>query len=288
MARHSNYKTRQALNNLNRALTNLKREAQKADAANRRFVQGYNRVVREHNARIRAHQQRLMQELAKLSSRPTRVVYRVTYRSSVQTLVQSFQRIEQSSELGTWRAGDEIFDLAERETANSVAVLNALEGAADDAGDEADDLQETIITTELQAISPDLDDRWRGALFALNPRNPDAARHFCTSAREILVKILDLKAPDRDVMAAWAHIQLTQGNQVPRREKIRYCLALSGHQDEQLQVFVEDDINNVMALFGEFNPATHGEAGKYSLTQLGAIKTRVEGAIQFLHRIVTS
>lgn len=50
--------------------------------------------------------------------------------------------------------------------------------------------------------------------------------------------------------------------------------------------FVEDDINSIMDLFGELNPATHGKAERYDLVQLGAIKTRVEGAIQFLHRIV--
>jgi hypothetical protein len=52
--------------------------------------------------------------------------------------------------------------------------------------------------------------------------------------------------------------------------------------------FVDADINNVMDLFGDFNPATHGEAGRYDLVQLAAIKSRVEGAIQFLHRIVRS
>lgn len=41
-----------------------------------------------------------------------------------------------------------------------------------------------------------------------------------------------------------------------------------------------------MDVFGEFNPATHGSAGKYDLARLGALKTRVEGAILFLHRLV--
>ncbi len=61
----------------------------------------------------------------------------------------------------------------------------------------------------------------------------------------------------------------------------------SGLQDAQLETFVDDDINNIMTLFNEFNPATHGEAGKYDLARLGAMKARVEGAIQFLHRIVS-
>lgn len=39
-------------------------------------------------------------------------------------------------------------------------------------------------------------DRWKGALFSLSPTNPDAAQHFCTSAREVLTSMLDIAAPD--------------------------------------------------------------------------------------------
>lgn len=84
--------------------------------------------------------------------------------------------------------------------------------------------------------------------------------------REILVKILDVKAPDTEVKAAWPNVQLTPSNQVQQREEIRYCLAMRSNQDAQLATFVDDDINNVMDVFSAFNPATHGEAGKYSLT----------------------
>ncbi len=101
------------------------------------------------------------------------------------------------------------------------------------------------------------------------------------------MKILDWKAPDNVVKAAWPNAQLTASNQVQRREKIRSCLAMRSNQDVQLATFVDDDINNIMEVFGTFNPATHGEAGKYSLTQLAAIKARVEGAIKFLHCIIT-
>lgn len=234
---------------------------------------------------MRANRQRLQRELAKLGTRRSTTRY-VTYQSSVETLQRSFVRVEEASENQTWTASDELFEMAEGETANSVAVLNALlDEPTANAGDESR-LRDTIITNELSDISPDLDARWRGALFALSPINPDAARQFCTSAREIFVNLLDLKAPDEAILAANANIQLTQNGRVPRREKINFCLSRSGQQSPELATFVEDDINNVMDLFGTFNPATHGEAGKYDFSQLSAIKTRVEGAIQFLYRIV--
>lgn len=269
-----------------RNVDNYNREVARVNAANRQAVNNYNRAVDAHNARVRANRQRLQSEIARFNSQPVANTRHVTYLTSVQTLHRSFERIEEASERGTWAAGDELFEMAEGETANSVAALNALEGRAGDAADD-DQVQPTVITTELSEIDADLHERWEGALFALNPRNPDAARQFCTSAREILVKILDLKAPDKTVRAAWPNVQLTENNQVLRREKIRFCLAQVGHQDAQLATFVDDDIHDVMELFKLFNPATHGAAGLYSFAQLGTIKRRVEGAIQFLHRIVS-
>jgi hypothetical protein len=39
-------------------------------------------------------------------------------------------------------------------------------------------------------------------LFVLSPNNPDAARHFCTIAREVLTSLLDIAAPDSSVLAS--------------------------------------------------------------------------------------
>ena len=265
---------------------NINREIKKVNDHNKRVVDNYNREVRAHNSRVRANRQRLRSELARLSARSTTTTRYVSYQTSVQTLQRSFVRIEEASERGTWTASDDLFEMAEGEAANSVAVLNTLLDAPTAAVVDEAPLRQTVITTELEDIHPDLHARWRGALFSLSATNPDAARHFCTSSREILVKILDLKAPDDAVLATKPNVQLTENGKVPRREKIYFCLARSDQQDSELVDFVDDDINNVMDLFGDFNPATHGEAGRYDLVQLGAIKTRVEGAIKFLHRIV--
>jgi len=42
------------------------------------------------------------------------------------------------------------------------------------------------------------------------------------------------------------------------------------------------DIKNIQELFGLFNTATHGPAGKHEFAALQAIKKRVEGGIMFL------
>ena len=115
-------------------------------------------------------------------------------------------------------------------------------------GDEAaaDEIESSELTDHLSIFSEDLDSRWRGALFSLNPRNPAAARHFCTSAREIITRIIDISAPD-DV--------------------------------------VDSDIDDVVGLFRVFNDGTHGDAGTFDLVTLQALRGRVEGAIRFLSTV---
>jgi hypothetical protein len=188
---------------------------------------------------------------------------------------------------GDWSGDAELFDLAEGETANSIAVLNALDEPIEGIDDDVTNLQATSITSELHEIDPDLHARWTGALFSLNAQNPDAARHFCTSSREILRTIIETRAPDRDVIAVNPQCARTPNGTPTRQARIEYCLSRKGLQNTPLADFVNENITNVITLFDELNPATHGRAGRYDLYQLRTIKNRVEGAIQFLHRIAT-
>ncbi len=122
--------------------------------------------------------------------------------------------------------------------------------------------------------------------FSLSSSNPDAARHFCTSAREILATILESAAPDDQVIAGNPDADITPEGSVTRRARIRHCLDRRGTYDADLETFVDDDLENVIELFRDFNDGTHGGAGRFDLRQLGAIKKRVEDAILFLYRIV--
>ena len=55
---------------------------------------------------------------------------------------------------------------------------------------------------------------------------------------------------------------------------------------ENLEQFVEDDIENIVQLFDVFNKGTHGAAGTFDLSQLDAVKKRVENWIMFLTEII--
>ena len=279
---------RQAQARQRQAINNYNSEVRKFNRA----VSDYNRRARTHNARVRAHRARLQRELQRLRRMPANTTIRYSvYRRSVITLHESFQRMEATAEAGTWTGDDALFVMSEGEAANSLAVLNALVAEAPHPTPtephEIAELRTTTIDGELTRIDPDLEQRWRGALFALSPSNPDAGRHFCTSAREMLDTMLVQAAPDHDVFAANPNAARTQQGSSTRRSRVEFCLSRSGSLDDSLAAFVEADLENVIALFEEFNHGTHGRAGRFDLVQLRAIKLRVEDAVRFVARVTS-
>lgn len=294
MIRQAQQKRKRAIDDYNRkvnqhnkqVVNNYNREVRRVNQHNKQAVDNYNREVRAHNSRVRANQQRIKSELARLSRQPTTTRHTV-YRTSVQTLHRSYVQLDQHAET---RVSDPIYDrlvdFSEREVANSLSVTNALLGA-DGAEEVGDELQNAALTDELRKISVDLDDRWQGAVFALNPRNRDAARHFCTSAREVITQILDIKAPNHEVLAVFPGEIVSKDRPIPtRKAKIKYFLHRKGMTDGALEDFVEEDMKNILELFRVFNDGTHGSAGTFDLPQLTKIKKRVEDGIMFLAQIV--
>ena len=273
--------TRQAINKYNR-------EVRKYNAEVTGAVNDYNHAVRVHNSRVRSNRQRLDTELVRLHHQRSTTRYVATQTSTWQ-LREAFTHVDEAAGAGAWTQQRALLaDLAEAETANSASVVNALLLGDTEVAEDSSDLAETSLTDELSSISTDLDQRWQGALFALSPRNPDAARHFCTSSREVLVQMLDLRAADGDVLAAMPICQRANDGKPTRRAKIMYLLDRAGAGEESLGTFIERDINDVMNLFSAFNSGTHGSAGKFDFSQLTALKERVEGAVQFLSAVIRS
>lgn len=279
-----------------RAIDAYNAEVRRVNTHNQRVVADHNRkaaahnnqVVAEYNRRARAHNDRLRREVARLNA--TTSSRHTTYRRSVSTLRQSFSQLEVAADAASWKGAEDLLDLSESETANSVAALNAL--LADSTADpvvanHVAALRSTVIQDELNAFSHDLDARWRGALFSLHPDNPDASRHFCTSARELLSSLLEAVAPDAEILAVDADCDRTPQGSISRRARVRHCLHRRGGYDAALEDFIDADLENVLSLFSEFNTGTHGPAGRFDMAGLTAIKVRVEGAIQFVSRIAS-
>ena len=271
-------KIRQAANKYNQAVRKHNQNVRNA-------VNKYNSAVRQYNARVRANRQRIINQLNRLRSR-TVIRHKVLHTSTL-TLNASYQNLEaKEHEFENLAFGNEFLDLSEKENANSLVVSNVLEGDGQQniVGNEQE-LASTSITDELSQISTDLDSRWKGALFSLSPSNPDASRHFCTSAREIFIQILDHYAPNVTVLARFPDCEKTEDDQPTRRWKIKYILVNAGIVSEEAVDFVDEDVKNVLQLFNVFNAGTHGSAGVYELSKLAAIKERVESGITYLSSI---
>lgn len=259
------------------AETQMKREIKKAE---RQINQQLARQQRENQRKLDQQVRRWNQrQQSKVSTTHT------VYFQSTEALYSSYQHLDQGTVNQSIYASNDLLDYADLETANSLMVSAALEEARPDDTDPGDQLRLSAVSTELWEIKPDLAARWEGALFALNPRNPDAARHFCTSSREILTTILETRAPDADVKKADPHCPVTEKGTATRRARIEYLLKRRGESSQEAVNFVDADITNVVRLFDVLNPATHGDAGTYSLSQLKPIKERLEGAYRFLHWI---
>lgn len=267
-------KQRTAVNRYNQQVRDYNRKVTQA-------VNNYNQAVRQHCARVKANRQRLNSAIARLKSQSS-VRYSVTTSSSYR-LYQSYQELDNRFESGYLndRYGDWI-DLAEKEAANSAELSSSLQVPV-----ESNQIFGPVITSsisyELQGISEDLDNRWKGAVFSLNPQNPDAARHFCTSSREVIIQMIDLKAPDDEVKQNYSLVKLMDNGKPTRKSKIEYLL--NSKQREGLLDFTDTNIEDILNLFREFNNGTHGSAGRYSYDQLLKLKTRVEDSIKYLYQV---
>lgn len=266
-----NRHNQQVVNEHNRVARQRNQNAQAA-------VNKYNQAVRQHNAKVESNRQQLRQLISRLESRST--TRYVEVRSSALDLNQQLERVERQARIST--GATNLFSLLEREAENSAEVANSFVSDAPEAPEGA---QDTGILEYLAGFSQDLCDRWKGALFALNPSNPDAGRHFCTSVREIFNEILSRFADDEDVRQADANCELTQQGTPSRRAKIRYLLRKKGTDSPEMLGFVDKDIEDILQLFKVFNEATHGEAGRHGFAKLQNIRKRVDGGIMFLAAI---
>lgn len=270
---------RKAIEDYNRK---AKAHNQKVNLERKKAIDRYNKEVKSYNQRIKSNIHRLRNEIAKVN-RISSPEYN-TYQTSVASLNAYYEALDRKSEYG-WLNDkyNYLIDLSEKETANSAEVLNNLVNPNSDQLEL--DLQNSTITDELLKISSDLNNRWKGALYSLSPRNPDAARHFCTSAREVITEILEIQAPDSQVISLMPSCDLTERGKPTRRSKIKYLLSRKNLSDEDFENFIDEDISNIIELFRIFNDGTHGSSGKFSLVKLNSIKKRVEDGIIFLSEI---
>lgn len=278
---------KRAVDDYNREVRRHNADVQKAVDNYKREVRNYNSKVRAHNRQVESQRHRVNQELARLRSRPTGATF-ISYRTTTTTFVETYTAADARLASRSGSHTDQHFlDLASDEAANSVYLLNALDGdGATEEDPSEEELRAPSMASELGAFGSDLVHRWTGALYALSPHNPDAARHFCTSAREVLITMIDSSAPDADVQHADPACEVMERGFPTRKAKIRHLLRRQGVTADDMTDVVEQDMINVLSLFRTFNDGTHGHAGRFSISELSAIRTRVESAIGFIHQVI--
>ncbi len=276
---------RQAQNKQKQAIAKYNREVNQHNQKVKRAINQHNTAVRTHNARVRANRQKIASELRRIQSHRTTIHYQ-TIRTSAISLNTQYEHLDsRENELLSNESGSRFLDLSEKENANSLETSNILESEDSPTTLDPSLLLKSEIGDILESMSSDLNNRWKGALFSLSPNNPDAARHFCTSAREVFIQILDINAPDNLVVVYDSNCEKTERGQPTRRSKIKYLLSKTGIVNSAAVDFVDEDVKNVLSLFRVFNDGTHGSSGKFGIEKLMAIKTRVENGISYLSSI---
>ncbi len=265
-------KQRQAINNYNRAVRSYNAEVKKR-------VDAYNRAVRSYNSTVRHNRQIIDREIRKLSFQSST---QTTYRITLNTMQQHYNVINRvyGDGIEVTPEQNRILDLIEQEQANSLITANVIEN--DEVPEE--DTQDLDLGNKLQVVSMDLHNRWKGAIFALSPQNPDAARHFCTSARELFTEFIERKAPDSAVFSYDPNCERTKQGNATRRAKMKYMMRELNMDDSVIE-FADANIENILELFHVLSDGTHGAAGRYEYAKLLQVKKRVEQGINFLCEI---
>ena len=244
----------------------------------KKAVSNYNAAVRQYNSAVRRNRQIIQSNISKLNAVRTHT----TYRMSLTIMQRHYNEVNDVYNESVYVTPQQsaILDLIEQEQANSIVTTQLIENP----DQSIDNVENIEIGNKLLNISEDLNNRWRGAVFSLSPQNPDAARHFCTSAREIFTEFIELKAPDNEVFIYNPSCEKTERGNATRREKIKYMMR-NLKMDDCVVSYAESDIANILELFHVLNDGTHGEAGRISLKTLYQVKKRVEQGINFLCEI---
>ncbi len=274
-------KQKQAINKYNQSVRDYNRAANNFNRNLKQAVNDYNAFVRKYNSNVRRSQQIIQSELRKLNSSSVST----GYTTSARVMQQQYEVIDRVYYEGAPVTPEQenILDLVAHEQANSLITENYIDGDIVPA-----ELPEDIeIGNKLASVSDDLNNRWKGAVFALNPNNPDATRHFCTSTREIFTEFLELKAPDALVFENNPNCAKTDRGNATRKEKIKYMMR-NLNMDDSVASFADADIKNILELNQLLSGGTHGPAGKFTFEKLLQVKKRVEQGINFLCEIAMS
>ena len=257
-------------------MNKIQRESRRAQQQLKNSVNNYNRAVRQYNSNVRNYRNKIQRELNRLNSSYSIESH---YYISTKLVHETYTKVSDLYKNGNIE--ENLFNAIENENANNLELSNVVLNNEEVENYDVE-IDESNISSKLINISADLDERWKGALFSLNPNNPEAARHFCTSTREILKVLIDDGIKDNDVVSENPQCEKTNYGTPTRKEKIKYAMHKKGIDNSLIVEFTNENIENTVSLINELSNGTHGHPSKYSLNQLKSFKKRFEDSINFI------
>lgn len=257
-------------------MNKIQRESRRVQQQLKNSVNNYNRAVRQYNSNVRNYKNKIQRELNRLNSNCS---IKSHYYISTKLVHETYTKVSNLYENGDIE--ENLFNAIENENANNLELSNVVLNNEEVENYDVE-IDESNISSKLINISEDLDNRWRGALFSLNPNNPEAARHFCTSTREILKVLIDDGIKDDEVVLHNPQCEKTHFGTPTRKEKIKYAMNKKGIDNSLVVEFTDENIENTVSLINELSNGTHGHSSRYSLNQLKSFKKRFEDSINFI------
>ena len=257
-------------------MNKIQRESRRAQQQSKNSVNSYNRAVRRYNSKVRYYRNKIQREFNRLYFNYSIESH---YYNSTKLVYDTYTKISDLYENGDIE--ENLFNAIENENANNLELSNVVLNNEEVENYDVE-IDESNISSKLSNISTDLDDRWKGALFSVNPNNPEAARHFCTSTREILKVLIDDGIKDSEVVSENPQCERKNSGTPTRKEKIKYAMNKKGIDNSLIVEFTNENIENTVSLINELSNGTHGRSSRYSLNQLKSFKKRFEDSINFI------
>lgn len=124
---------------------------------------------------------------------------------------------------------------------------------------------------------------WKGAVETLNSKNPDKARQFITSIRELFTHLFQKLASDKDIKEWTEDPTLFYQGRPKRMTRLLYILR--NINDKLFADFIKKDIETTISLIDLFQKGTHSISCGFSEYQLIAIKSKSESTLKYLLEI---
>lgn len=137
---------------------------------------------------------------------------------------------------------------------------------------------------ELEQMLKELDPSFlrmlKGAERALNSQNPDKARHFGTSLRELFNHVLRELAPASKVESWTDDDNHFHKGRPTRRARILFISRKT--KSSSFKDYLHSDVKSVLEFINLFHGITHKKASGYSKEQLNGMHTKMRGTLHLL------